>query len=290
MKKVTLLSVLFVMFSAISFTSCESEPVDPVLNENIGNNPEDAFFEVEMDGELFTAASTSAAIVNGGIALTGVNAEGEAVGFVVTDVEEGTYENAMQFYTTAGQGVQYINMDPETVEVSGSVTISEIDTQNHTISGTFHFSAWANLQGEPIVFTNGVFEDVPYTGDINPTPVGDEYFKAKIDGDLTNFGLINAVQLGEQIAIAGATAGESIDIRVPAGIEPGTYEISDDFESEIHATYMSLGEMNGYFGINGTLTITSVDDTAIEGTFEFVGEDLDGNTIEITDGEFNVEF
>ena len=286
MKKISVLSSILVLFTAISFTSCESEPVDPVLNENI--NPE-AVFHVEKDGELFTAVSTSATIINGGIAVGGVNAAGEAVGFVVTDVEEGIYENAMQFYTTADQ-VEYINANPETVEVEGSVTITEINTQNHTISGTFHFKAWAEVEGEPIEFTNGVFEDIPYTGDIDPTPVGDEYFKAKIEGDLTNFSLINAVQLGEQIAIVGATAGESIDIRVPADIEPGTYEISEDFDNEIHATYMSLGEMNGYFGINGTVIITSVDDTAIEGTFEFVGEDLDGNTIQITDGEFNVEF
>jgi hypothetical protein len=27
----------------------------------------------------------------------------------------------------------------------------------------------------------------------------------------------------------------------------------------------------------------------IKGTFEFVGEDMDGNVIEITDGEFNIE-
>jgi hypothetical protein len=284
MKKISVLSAILVLFAAIGFTSCDSEPVDPVLSENI--NPE-AFFQVEKDGELFTAISASATIINGGIALGGVNATGEAVGFVVTDVEEGTYENAMQFYTTADQ-VEYINANPETVEIEGSVTITEINTINHTISGTFHFKAWSEVGGEPIEFTNGVFEDVPYTGDINPTPVGDEYFKAKIDGDLTNFGVINAMPLGEQIALVGANTGESIDIRVPVGVEPGTYEISEDFENGIYAMYMSLGEMNGYGGVSGTLIITSSDETAIEGTFEFVGEDFDGNTIEITDGEFHV--
>jgi hypothetical protein len=288
MKKISVLSAILVLFTAISFTSCDTEPVDPVLNENNNNNGGPALFEVEIDGELFTATAAQATIVNGGIALTGAKSNGEAVGFVTTDVEVGTYENAMQFYIDSEE-MQYMNVDPETVEHTGSVIITEIDTENHTISGTFSFSGWANLQGEPKEFTNGVFENIPYTGDIDPTPVGDEYFKAKIDGDLTSFGMINAMELGDQLALVGANAGGSIDIRVPADIATGTYELNDEFENELHATYLSLGEMNGYSAIDGSLTIITHNDNVIKGTFEFVGEDMDGNVIEITDGEFNIE-
>jgi hypothetical protein len=299
MKKFRILSALLVLFSAISFTSCDTEPVDPVLNDNNGDTGP-AVFTVDFSGETYTATSTIAVIDEGLIAISGLRGtSGEAVSIAVAGTTAGTYDNAIMSYSTGGTAeYDYVNFNPELEENpdnTGSVVITSINTANHTISGTFSFTAWygdpdANLP--TIAFTNGTFTNIPYTGGgSNPNPEGDEYFKAKIDGTQTNFGTIMTLSSGGHMTLGGTNMStfSSIQLLVSEDITPGTYDIMNNPFSGPTAIYSSNGT-ESFSSTDGTLTIISVSGGWIKGTFSFTATDMDGeNPVEVTNGEFNIE-
>ena len=295
MKNIKFLSALFVLFSAITFTSCDTEPVDPVLNDNNNNNNGPAVFTVDFSGETFVAAGTQAVIADGMIVLSGSKANGESVSLAIAGTAEGAYdgEDAFMVYSPdADSEYQYVNLNWETEEDSGSVIITEIDTENHTISGTFSFTGWwsdseANLPS--ITFTNGTFENIPYTGTIPNNP-GDEYLNAAIDGTNTEFSNFAVLEVGDMMTISGFSVGtsSSIQLVMPADITVGTYTITDNPFDGPTAVYFN-GDTS-VSAVSGTLTVTSLSGGFIEGTFEFDAEDIDGsNPVVITDGEFNIE-
>src|SRR5690606_41062736 len=83
----------------------------------------------------------------------------------------------------------YVNFDLEE-GTSGSVNITSINTQNQTISGTFTFTGWWSNdvdEIDPIEFTNGVFENIPYTGDPGTNPIGEDEFVATVDDLFINY-------------------------------------------------------------------------------------------------------
>ena len=78
---------------------------------------------------------------------------------------EGTYStsefNTEIFYTVDNtDGVQFFTTNA--TGVSGSVTITDLDVTNKTISGTFQGTLIDPPTGETIVFSNGEFNEVTY--------------------------------------------------------------------------------------------------------------------------------
>ena len=294
MKNIKFFSALFVLISALTFTSCETEPVDPALNEN-NNSNEPAVFQVDFNDETFVATSTQAVIADGMIVISGMKAStGESVSLAIEGTSEGAYDGEEAFMVYSPEldsEYQYVNLS-DTGEDMGSVVITEIDTENHTVSGTFSFTGWwsddeANLP--EIVFTAGSFENIPYTGNIGGNP-GDEYLNATIDGVETEFSNFAVMEVGETMNITGFSVASSsqIQLRMPVDITVGTYTITDNPFAGPTALYVENGE--GASSVSGTLIITSIEDGFIEGTFEFDAENIEGgNIVEVTNGEFYIE-
>lgn len=295
MKNIKFLSALFVLFSAVTFTSCDTEPVDPVLNENNNNNGP-AVFTVDFSGETFVATGTQAVMQDGVIAISGVKgADGESVSLLVMGTTAGAYDgdDALMVYApNADSEYQYTNVDWDTGETSGSVVITEIDTQNHTISGTFSFTgSWSDAEANlpTIAFTNGSFENIPYTGNTGGNP-GDEYMNATIDGTDTEFSNFASLSVGDMMTISGFNMANSSNLQLvlPADITVGTYDITDNPFDGPTAVYFADEE--SWDAIDGSLTIISTSGGFIKGTFSFTAQDFDEvNTIEVTNGEFNIE-
>jgi hypothetical protein len=200
----------------------------------------------------------------------------------------------MSYEPSSTSEYTYNNFNPANTETSGSVTISSIDTVNHTISGTFSFTGWwgdaeANLPS--VAFTNGVFENLPYTTSATPTPGDDEYFKAKIGGTLKDFPVTTALESGDLLNISGTDPATMsfMNVIVDTDITPGIYQMADNPFDGPTATYQ-MGTV-GYFASTGTLTIISNTGGYIKGTFSFNGADIDEtSTIVVTEGEFNVGY
>lgn len=305
MKKFRFLSVVLVIFSALSLTSCDTEPVDPVLNQNgenpgtgpgtePGTNPGSAVFKVDFGGATFVAESAQAKYEQGMLVIVGAKSSAEVVSVGVSGTAEGTYnENTMNYLPGADAQTGYMNINPDTFAKNGTVTITEIDYENNTISGTFSFTAYSvNPATNPasIVFTNGSFENVPVTGLPEPGTVPEKYMRAKVDGQLVNFGTLLTMGEGDFWTLSGTDVAsmKSMSITLNDAITPGTYTL-EEF-TDYYAVYMGGLGASSVPSETGTITILSHADGWIKGTFSFSGEDFDGNPHAVTDGEFNIQY
>lgn len=172
MRKVNVCSAFMMLFLAFSFVSCDTEPVDPVLLDNPGGSTgTQGSLSVQFNGEVYTATTIIAAVNNGLLAITGLrgsSGESVSIAFQSPEVRSYTAEEVILTYNPPGSEYQYINFSLSG-NSSGTVTVTNIDTVNKTISGTFEFTGWwSNDQEEvePVVFSNGTFTDVNYVGTI----------------------------------------------------------------------------------------------------------------------------
>lgn len=292
MKKLRFLSAFIVLFTAIGFVSCDSEPVDPLLIDQ-QPQPGPAVFQVDFSGETFVADETQAVIADGLIAIGGVMGT-EQVSIVIPGTTTGTYsgeEVLMAYHPTLDSEYQYWNVD-EDLNATGSVTITSINTVNKTISGTFNFTGhWSNTDENlpSIAFTNGTFQNIPYTEEVTE-PSEDEFITAVVNGVEKNYSVIVAAGAGDMLTFSGTILSpmSSVQFMISGGITPGTYSLSDeDFENP-KAIYKDDSSEWPYASESGSLVITSNDGEYIEGTFSFDASDGEGNTVEVTEGEFRV--
>lgn len=302
MKKINLLSVLFIMLSAISFTSCDTEPIDPVLGENLGqqpNQPGNPVFKVDFGGQTYIANSTLATVGNGLITIGGFKGtNGEMVSIIVQGTAQGTYDASkimLNYSPSAVSEYAYTNSNLSTGEDSGTVVITEIDTQNKTISGTFSFTGWwsDSEQNLPsVAFTNGAFTDIPYTGGID---TGEEFFKANVDGTANSYAgadLAVAVTDGNPSYVSINAYGNDhrLILSFPTTITSGTHQIQTGPSAVVTARFRDAEDVQ--YGVSeGTFTVTSNQNGWIKGTFTFPVKNTAGETIHtVTSGDFNVEW
>ena len=302
MKKLKLLPVLFIILSAISFTSCDTEPIDPVLGDNLGqqpNQPGDPVFKVDFSGQTYIATSTLATVGNGLISIGGFKgSNGEMLSIIVQGTNEGTYDASKIMLTYSPNNTTeygYTNSNLSTGEDSGTVVITEIDTQNKTISGTFSFTGWwsDSEQNLPsVAFSNGVFTDIPYTGGV---ATGEEFFKANVDGTANSYAgadLAVAVTDGNPSYVSINAYGENhrLILSFPTTITAGTYQIESGATAVVTARFRDADDVQ--YGVSeGTFTVTSNQNGWIKGTFTFPVKNTAGETIHnVTAGDFNVEW
>ncbi|WP_159800219.1 DUF6252 family protein [Flavobacterium sp. MK4S-17] len=303
MKKINFLAVLLVLFSAFNFTSCDTEPVDPVLKDGFdddGGGVTSGVFKVNIDGETRTATAATAVVQSNVITIVGLlSSSGEMVNIVLPGVAVGSYTNAQMSYLPGTGGTQnaYANVNDD-VETNGNVIITNINTTAKTISGTFRFTGYPidTESGLPIIeFTNGTFQNVPYTGTIpgtnpGPTPTDEEYYKAKVNGTMVNFDEIQILGSGGYMTLMGLSGNnlETIQLRIDETLGPDTYAITDGVLVDVSADYSTND--TSITATEGTLTIISKENGWIKGTFSFSGTDENDETIQITEGSFNIEY
>ena len=251
-----------------------------------------AAFKVDIDGTTFTADSTVASIGLGRFVVGGLRgANGESVGIVLEQAATvGTFTDAIMTYNVDDDAENtYINGEGAD---AGTLTISEIDTVNHTVSGTFSFTGiyTDTAAGVPNkVFTNGVFTNIPYETD---TPVSDpDVLTATVDTTAVDYtpvavGLINDTS----ILISGNGADHKLRLTIASNITPNNYVFSNSVNSDYKATYVDAANVE-YNISGGTLTITSNDGTRLKGTFIFdVKNDAGVVLHRVTNGVIDVEY
>nr|MEE4268004.1 hypothetical protein [Candidatus Krumholzibacteria bacterium] len=109
---------------------------------------------------------------------------------------------------------------------------------------------------------------------------------ATLDGTAVDFSE-NAAGVDEDpgwYTFAGGNqgAGETIIVTLPAAT--GTYGLGDPGDPSIQLVYNSMA----WFAVSGTLTVSSVSDDDIAGTFAGTFEDIMSNTLVLTAGSFDV--
>ena len=298
MKRISFLAVLFVAFSAMTFTSCDTEPVDPVLTPNPGEEPgggtAPAVFKVDFSGQTYVATSTIATVGQGLITIGGLKGtNGEMVSLVIEGTGTGTYDGSKAFmdYNDGTSEYSYSNLDFANGEDTGTVIITKIDTATKTISGTFNFVGfWTNDEDNKpsIAFTNGTFENIPYTGGVE---TGAEFFKATVDGTANSYaGSDLAVAVTDYISFTAVGADHNLAISFPKTITQGTYTFAVGAGATTTAKFIDADD-NSYNITGGSLTITSNVNGWVAGSFSYNVTDDAGATIHtVTGGTFNVEW
>lgn len=164
MKKISLLFTLF--FIGLTVVSCSNDddfqPTAPYVSFSF--NGEKTYIAGENDQKM-------ASVDNTGITLSAgtqfANLPSSTLITMTFPIQgEGTY-NDVRFYVSKNGG-SYTSLD-ENEETNGTVTVTEIDTQNHTISGTFSFTAYNIYDTTTAEVTAGVFEEIPYSGTLPVT-------------------------------------------------------------------------------------------------------------------------
>lgn len=305
MKNIKFLTGIFFILAAFTFTSCDNEPIDPALdldNFGGGNNGGPIVFKADFSGSTWNASAAQANISNGLITIIGTRGtSGEAFAFQILGTTTGTYpanENILA-YTPANSEYGYWSLDINNGSTdTGSITITEIDTQNNTISGTFNFTGyWSDTTVTnilPTVFTNGVFENIPFTTD-GPAPSGDTFY-AKVDGvefveDQVDGALITQVTgMPNQISVVGSKDnGDTVGLNIVSSLSVGTYQITGPFGEQVNGSSVINDVL--YTAQSGSVTITTKTATRISGTFSMVVQNFTtSETKTISQGSFDVEY
>lgn len=274
-----LFAVLFVLCASIGFTSCNSDDSnEPVVITGT--------FTASMDDEPYVATASAAVLTNSNL-LTIVGARGvggENIAITIHFEGAGTYDNPNIIYSEGQNALSYTNLNPVIGDMTGSVTITSF--ANMMVSGTFNFTAYPTESGAPIEFSGGSFSNVPVT--LNNMPTNNS-ISASINGVATSF-VGGGVQNQNLLGISGMNMNTmlGIGITMPADITVGTHAIGNT-DTDVYITLYGQN-IESVESVSGTLTVTAKTANSVKGTFSFTGEDWDGNTYQVTNGQFDVHY
>jgi len=299
----SIVSVVVLVFTFL-IISCNIEPFDDDFQPGGNNNWQ---FKVDFDDKTFTADFVSATVLNNVINISGLRGVNqEAIIITIFANKTGTYqigvtENQLEVngasYSTntkTGAGDVWIGVT-DFVTSQGEVEITEIDTNNKTISGTFFFTGHNQNLG-PKEFTNGVFNKIPYTTDALPPSTQNSFF-AKVDGvefveDAVQ-GIASSLPGFSTIGISATKNNlQTIGLTLNSDIVEGDYTFSI-FSPPIGQYNLFLGDSYVSQETGSKLTITLHDkaNKRIVGTFNFTASPLlGGQSYEITEGSFDITY
>ncbi|MBD0725287.1 hypothetical protein B6A10_08860 [Flavobacterium sp. L1I52] len=286
----------FVLFLATLFVSCVYEPVDGTVEPDPGSGGNTSgIFKADFNNNTWTAAETQVVISGNFIEISAIKSNGEGFAFQIEANETGTYAANVNIvaYSPAGSEYGYWSLnDDNPDENTGSITITKIDTEKKTISGTFQFKGYWSDPDTPraaIEFKNGVFTDLPY---ITEEETNDS-FSAKVGG--TNFVSTDILAFeinsgaDDWITIgASDTNMNEISISVRTGLAAGTtYPITvNRLTDDVQASYED--ENGEHEAVSGSVKIISITEDRIQGTFSFTTNGTP--SINVTEGSFDVAY
>jgi hypothetical protein len=302
MSKHKILPLISVFCSFFLFISCENEPIDSALNlddfnnggGSNGNGP--ALFQARFSDAVWTATEAEAVISGNLITLGGQRPNGEGFAFIIQGIAVGTYPANVNLltYTPANSEYGYWSTNfNNPAEDTGSITITNINTTNRTISGTFSYKGyWSDMTVTnilPIVFSEGRFENIPY---ITQAETNDSFF-AKVDGaefvDVDLLSTIIGINGEDYISIAGQNANlDAITVSVKSDLATGTYPLTGNVNDDLVQCIYDFDNVS-YNAVSGSVTIISKTADRIRGTFNCVVSD-DTDDYIISEGAFDVAY
>ena len=288
---------IFFSIALIAFVmiGCSKDDDDNNGDDNNNNNPPASGLTAKIDGTAWTSSATTATIKDGMTTIAGFTAKTTSLVIAIHSESTGTYQLNQTSTSIASlindSGTFSTNADPL---ASGEVIITDINTTDSTISGTYHFEAYDIYQtGTMVSVTGGTFTKVKYTGNSGGGGGGggggQGTMQLDVNGNTWTPQDITAVSALDLIALAGEdpSSDQYMSFLLPNDITTGTY----DLPGELTVLYVNA-EGNSYFAASGTLEVTTHNTTTnkFEGTFEFEGSDFVGGSVSITNGTFSVDY
>lgn len=325
MKKMYLLKAVLLFFLAFQFFSCQEEPLTGEFPQDDQNNAEEGQFIAQIDGQEFIASSAFATLTaDNQLVITGDKPGGKKISLRVLDAAVGTFDlttggsnqNGGKYFDGSTNILPYVTA--ETSGGSGQIIITELDTAENSVTGTFSFigvRAQVDNEGNPILdgngepvlenveITSGAFNSIAYVFDDTGGGSGnsnDEFF-AKVDG--VNF-IADSISVVEPVVgninmikvEARSTTGELLRIDVPRFLGEGTFEMERVSDGTKLIAVYNAGEGTESLSSNpGSITITQLDLELgiLKATFNFTGTDPLNqipDVVQVTEGRFTANF
>lgn len=255
---------------------------------------------VRINNELWTSVEAGAELRNGFIGLAAIDANGDNIAIVLKGQDVGIYEvedliqsgapDNLVAYTPFGDVSFTSAYDIETT--GGIVTVTELDTVNNFISGTFEVNLARNTgSGDSLInLTQGAFNRLDLI--VEQDVIGNNEFSAMVDGVTFQPNVIGGtVAAGSIVLSFSKNSGESIALTLPADIDNGSYTLGA-LGSTYSASYVKSA-LESFFADDGTVIITNhnTNSKLIEGTFNFTATPFFGGTsVSVTEGTFKVNY
>lgn len=261
-------------------------------------------FRADINGVQWLAADSArgATILSGLINITGISNDHKQLSITLTDTVTGVYtldqaSSSIGAYADIDSSDFYAfstNQGSDTTQAGGQVTVTEIDPVHKTITGTFSFKVYRELDGHQKVITSGVFYKLPYSNTL-PSAQGSDTLTARIDGSDWAAKSISAESVTGQLAISGSLldGSQSVSLVMPSNVTPGTYPL--DFTALTYVGLYSPSARSILASTTGTLVILE-NNTAtqrIKGNFTFTAADPLGQATtqhKLTNGYFSVSY
>lgn len=285
MKKSLFLSMFAIATFSLVITSCKKDETEV-------ENPPTATMSATIDGVAWTADQSGCTVINGVTGVAGTQAQGQTITITVSKFKEGGYslyyESQVNVGIVTDGNVSYTTNSDQAC--NGQMYISEINTNDSTISGNFYFKAYSPFGKGFIEVTDGVFSNIPFTNELPPTP--ENSFEVDIDGTTFTPSSINATSAMGKIMITASDSqvSQTVGITVEKDIAVGTHEIS--FFGDVIGQY-NIGTTILMSASSGTLVLTKHDQVqkVLEGTFDFEAEEFMGtNSASLTNGSFSISY
>lgn len=257
-------------------------------------------FTAVIDGKQWIAADSTkgASILQGMINISGISVDNKQLSITLNDTIPGVYRLSQVSASLAAYAdndssdfyAYSTNQGQDTTQAGGVVTVTEIDNVNKTITGTFSFKVFRDIDNQQKTITEGVFYKLPYVSSLPPSTDKDT-MQAQIDGVSWKAASIIATALAPYLAINGSAlnGAQSISLSMPLAVQPGTYVIDP-----AGLTYLGIYNptaATSEVATSGTLTILENDASThrVRGNFQFQAEQpLPPMQSQITGGYFSV--
>ena len=180
MKTIKSILALLVLTLAFTTTSCDNEPIDPAIDIAAGGSSTSSF-TAKIDGSNFVADETlgdySVSAIGNQLIISGLSSSGKTISFQIINPAVGTFPASMestsltllQYFDASlgGLGGAFSSYNPMTDTSIGTVTITNFDTTNDKVSGTFSFEAYNISNSTTKSITNGVFTNVEFDNQVD---------------------------------------------------------------------------------------------------------------------------
>ncbi len=173
------------------------------------------------------------------------------------------------------------------------VTITEIDTVNKKMAGTFKAGVYDEVVNTNFYFFDpGVFENIPYTEDIFIP--GESAMGATVNGTVFIPVFTQVIEAANTLIISGGTiSGDALQLSFPSNLAPGTYGLGLNSANPAHSGTYTTG-ITSAFANTGTLVITSNNaaTSTVSGTFNFQASTITPPVVNfsVTAGTFTAEY
>jgi Family of unknown function (DUF6252) len=165
---------------------------------------------------------------------------------------------------------------------------------NKTITGTFSFKVYRNVDNHQVLITQGDFYKLSYVTSLPPANNTDT-MQASIDGTNWVGQSITAEAVSTQLAISGSALNGSLAVSLimPLNIAPGSYTL--DYSGGIYVGLYNPTSTVALASSSGTLVILENNPTTqrVRGNFQFQATDPLGQgnpSHQLSNGYFSIQY